>query len=256
MTRKTLVVVVMAAVTTGSPALTRAAGRSQTPRTLDSISGTVVDVDGQPVAEAMVTVSTEGLRRWTTTTATGEFLIRDLPPGTYRVDAGQAFSVSDPQRITVGGPPVPPLRLTLGATRYGGEGSTDAQQRLQQAFDQAEARWRQQAPDEYSFTIDVGCFCAMGRRPMTFRVAEGQARATVELTDAEAWFYERYNTIPKLMLTVRQAIAMRPYRMTADFDARFGLPVSVSIDPNRAIFDEELRFTVADFELSLIEVQR
>jgi hypothetical protein len=156
------------------------------------------------------------------------------------------FMASDSVQVVLNDARGEPLRLAL-EPRYGGEGALDVQDRLQKAYDEAQARWRGRAPARYEFTVDVGCFCAFGRRPMSFRVAGGRATATVELTAEEARFYEGFDTIDELLAIVGDAIAIRPFRMTATFDSEFGFPVSVSINPNSMIFDEELRFTVTNF---------
>lgn len=233
------------------PGMTPVALAQTTPRVqtaLLTISGTVVDGEGRPVPGARVTAWSSGVRREAVSTASGGFQIDGLPAGTFRVMAalGQ-FMASDSVQVVLNDARGEPLRLAL-KPRYGGdEGALDVQDRLQKAYDEAQARWRGRAPARYEFTVDVGCFCAFGRRPMSFRVAEGRATATVELTAEEARFYEGFDTIDELLAIVRDAIAIRPFRMSATFDSEFGFPASVSINPSSRVFDEELRFTVTNF---------
>jgi hypothetical protein len=211
------------------------------------ISGTVVDEAGRPVPGAWVTAWSRDVQREAASTASGDFQITDLPAGTYTVTATLAWFASDAVPLQLGATPPGPLRLTL-RPRYGGEGAVDVQERLQRAYNEARDRWRARSPTRYQFTVEVHCYCGVGRRKMSFMVVEGRATAVVQLSAAETRFYTHYDTIDKLLAIVRNAVAIRPFSMAASFDPEFGFPSSVSVNPNGKIFDEELRFSVTAFK--------
>ena len=80
-----------------------AAARAQVDSSAGTISGTVVDASGAPIADAQITLTDEGGSQHTTISdAAGEFLLLNLPTGVYTVRAtASGFAPTVQQNIPV-----------------------------------------------------------------------------------------------------------------------------------------------------------
>ncbi len=114
--------------------------------------------------------------------------------------------------------------------------------------------WRRQGISNYRYTFSNGCFCIPeARGPVVIEVRDG---VTTSITDAKTGepvsneeFFQSFNTIPKLFLTIRDAIARRADRIDVEYDRTLGFPTNIAIDFSFQIADEELFITVENLEV-------
>jgi hypothetical protein len=117
--------------------------------------------------------------------------------------------------------------------------------RLVQAYQisRAESRWRLAAVDDYTWTIETGCFgpCTNGS-PLTIVVRDGRA---VRLSPPDS-IAARYSvhTVEDVFDRVKDMVGAG--RFDVAYDQIYGYPVTGSFDPSSA-FDDEWSFTVKSF---------
>ncbi|MDJ0616081.1 MAG: DUF6174 domain-containing protein [Calothrix sp. MO_192.B10] len=136
------------------------------------------------------------------------------------------------------------------------EPSTTNKQELWKASKQLRRNfrlWRKQGISNYRYTFSNGCFCLPeARGPVVIEVRNG---VTTSITDANTGepvneeFFQSFNTIPKLFLTIRDAIARRADRVDVEYDRTLGYPTNIAIDFSFQIADEELFITVENLEV-------
>jgi Family of unknown function (DUF6174) len=107
----------------------------------------------------------------------------------------------------------------------------------------AESRWRLAAVDDYTWTIQTGCFgpCTNGS-PLTIVVRDGRA-VRFAPPDSIAAKYS-VHTVEDVFDRVRDMVGAG--RFDVVYDQAYGYPVSGSFDPSDA-FDDEWSFTVNSF---------
>jgi hypothetical protein len=82
---------------------------------------------------------------------------------------------------------------------------------------------------------------------VTFRVQQGRSSQLTVTDEATRRAMERYDSIDKLFLLVRDAIADRPVSLTTTYDDGRGFPQSVSLTRRGLIVDETVSFAVTGF---------
>lgn len=117
------------------------------------------------------------------------------------------------------------------------------------SLQRAEAQWQARRPKAYEYTIDVRCLLCSAPTPPRFRVVN---RATT-LLDAVPSFtrevYLSFGTIEKLFAAIRATLARGQDKVAVQYNAVYGYPEVVDLDPRRDVFDEELYFRVIGFRI-------
>lgn len=114
----------------------------------------------------------------------------------------------------------------------------------------AETRWRQTRPANYTYTLQRSCFCTPEfRKPIALEVSGSTVmKSTV---DGLALPLERRAdalSVEGLFDIIRKAIDSKAARIDVQYDPNYGLPLSVSIDQNSRVADEEMYYTASDFK--------
>lgn len=116
----------------------------------------------------------------------------------------------------------------------------------------AQNQWEAQGIDSYQFDLQVGCFCILDLvRPVQVVVENGQVRSITYLDDgasADIILFEDFATIDQLFAQLAANQAQDPVKFDVTYDEALGVPLSADIDVSEMIADEELRFTVTNFE--------
>lgn len=117
---------------------------------------------------------------------------------------------------------------------------------------QPQTVWQQQDIDNYRYTLTLSCFCLMEMvQPVTIEVINGELASVTYAENgepAEAMFFEHYSSIDKLHAIIAEAEAQNPARLDVTYDPTTGVPLDVDIDISETMADEEIRFTVTNFE--------
>jgi hypothetical protein len=126
-------------------------------------------------------------------------------------------------------------------------GSSEARLELEHAME----RWALTSPAAYEVTVRPSCFCDIGElRPVVVRVRGGTVesrRYTDDGTDVPAERAGSYPTVTRLFAFIADADAKHAARIGVTYDAALGYPVSIYVDYDEAIADEEAGFTTSDF---------
>ncbi len=112
---------------------------------------------------------------------------------------------------------------------------------------QARALWEARAPREYSFELAVSCFCP-DLRPVIVRVLDDVVRDVRHADDLTPIPLESSYSYPSLVgifEIVEQAVAGGAFSVSAEFDAVYGYPRVVSIDPWEGIADDGHGYVVS-----------
>jgi hypothetical protein len=192
-------------------------------QTSGAITGRVVDHANVPLPGVTVTATQLDRTSRAVTDAAGNYRIADLPPGVYQVSAIMpGFVLADgPSRATVvWAGQVANVDLWMFGQQRGSGDEEPREFRLRQ-LDVAMARWRDAAVDDYRLVVEEECFCDRSSPPET----------------AEALFDR-----------VASAIDLRPDAFVVMYDARYGLPSYLRVDPRSSAVDDEFAFRVTAFE--------
>ncbi len=123
-----------------------------------------------------------------------------------------------------------------------------------QAYEKNHSLWEAQGIRHYRFHFRIGCMCPWyDLMPLTVEVQDGEIVSMVASNGGDITNYletfRRYATIESLFGTVDAAISKRVDKLAVQYDARYGFPASIVIDPSRKIHDDETGYYVTDFEV-------
>lgn len=114
----------------------------------------------------------------------------------------------------------------------------------------AETKWRQHRPAHYRYTLQRSCFCTPEfRKPIAIEVSG--STVTKSTVDGVALSLERRAdalTVEDLFDIIRKAIDSKAARISVQYDLQNGRPLSISVDQNLQIADEEMHYTASDFK--------
>lgn len=134
------------------------------------------------------------------------------------------------------------------AINTGGSTGSNAQQQL----DANRKKWDSLDIDDYAFTLQRNCFCRGDAiRPINIEVRDGKiASATFADTGEAVPDDLDFNklTVNDLFKEVQQAIKGGAAQVDVTYDKQYGFPTSIYIDQSRQIADEEVGFTVSNFQ--------
>jgi hypothetical protein len=123
-----------------------------------------------------------------------------------------------------------------------------------QAFEKNHALWEAQAIPHYRLHFKMGCMCPWyNLMPLTVEVQDGQIVSMIAKNGGDTTPYQdtfrRYAPIENLFGTIDSAISKRVDKLVVQYDARYGFPSSIVIDPSRRVYDDESGYYVTDFEV-------
>ena len=109
-------------------------------------------------------------------------------------------------------------------------------------------RWEAYALEDYSMLQARTCFCVDGGRRFLISVRSGRITGVVDPADGSVIAQDRWGafmTIPDLFALVRSIDTTNVASLQVSYDARYGYPVRVFVDPSFHIADEEYGFETA-----------
>lgn len=120
----------------------------------------------------------------------------------------------------------------------------------QTELETAQARWTAEAPTSYSFTWRRSCECSPDTtRPIRIDVMDGQISAALYLDDESTVGSEVFGTlltIEGVFGRIEEAFEEGAHAIGVEYDATLGHPLSVSVDYDAQIADEELSLSISD----------
>lgn len=138
---------------------------------------------------------------------------------------------------------------TLDVKELLNQGTTDP---ARQAYETNLQKWQGSGIDDYSFTLQRSCFCPGDTtKPVNINVENGQVvSATFADTGEPLPADLSYNslTIDDLFKQVGDALDSGAERVDVTYDPTYGYPTSIYIDRSSRIADEEVGFTVSNFQ--------
>ena len=117
-------------------------------------------------------------------------------------------------------------------------------------------KWNDANITHYRFGLNIGCFCAFrDQMPLTVEVRDDQV---VSLTNADGTqvldtdpnyaYFAPYATIDLLFAEIEKATHDGADSITVTYDSTYGFPAEIAIDPSKQIADEEMYYSVTNFE--------
>ena len=122
------------------------------------------------------------------------------------------------------------------------------------ALEQNRSLWESQEIHHYRFNLRIGCNCPWyGLMPLTVEVQDGEIVSMVAINAGDITpyqdFFRQHATIESLFDTVDSAILRGVYRLEVQYNATYGFPASIVIDPSRMIMDDETGYYVTNVEV-------
>lgn len=115
------------------------------------------------------------------------------------------------------------------------------------ALSAARARWAAAGAEAYTMTQVRTCFCpADASGPFRVTVRDGAVQSVT--FEGEPVPAERALSVEALFRLVERALDAGAVTVDAQYDPSLGYPVRVYIDYNEQIADEEVGYTVTDFQ--------
>ena len=111
-----------------------------------------------------------------------------------------------------------------------------------------EQRWNAYVMADYSILQSRTCFCVDGGKKFLITVRSGRIAGIVDPADGSVLAQDRWGafmTIPDLFALVRSIDTTKVASLLVSYDARYGYPVRVFVDPSAHIADEEYGFETA-----------
>ncbi len=116
-------------------------------------------------------------------------------------------------------------------------------------------KWRANGSENYRFNFQCSCFCLRDdTREAVVEVAQGAIFVATYAGDGaavDADLNDRYDTVDELFALLEEAVVSGAVQIDAEFDPILGCPVSLYIDQDRRIADEEQWIAALDVVLSL-----
>ena len=123
-------------------------------------------------------------------------------------------------------------------------------------YSQNREKWQDANITHYRMKLNISCFCAFrNQMPLTVEVRDGQiiSMETVDGslvldTDPNYEFFAPHATIDLLFAELDAALNNGADSVTVTYDATYGFPTEIAIDYSQEIADEEMYFSITDFE--------
>jgi hypothetical protein len=122
------------------------------------------------------------------------------------------------------------------------------------ALTQNRQKWASQKISHYSYEVSIGCFCAWrDLMPLKAEVKDGQV---VSFTDKSgqpipANFAEDFNKVSTIdgLFNVLDSVQGKAQEVRVEYDNTYGYPKSIHIDYAKDATDDEMEYTVENFEV-------
>ena len=122
------------------------------------------------------------------------------------------------------------------------------------ALDQSRQQWEALGPSDYRFTFQRICFCLRDyTREVVLEVRDGDIvsahYADTGAAVVDQGVLESYRTIGEMFEFIDDAIDQRAVQIDVEYDGARGFPVSIYVDFDRRIADEETGFGARNLEV-------
>ena len=109
-------------------------------------------------------------------------------------------------------------------------------------------KWKAKDIINYDYTLQISCFCIREYTlPKRIVVRENQV-VSVEGKPFESLNDPSYRTIDEFFDYIQTQRALNPVVETIEYDEEYGFPSYIYFDISEMIADEEIGFTLTDFE--------
>ena len=124
----------------------------------------------------------------------------------------------------------------------------------QSELGQNKQKWQDANISHYRYNLFLSCFCAFNENmPLIIEVKDGQV-VSMEyangkaIEDVNREFFDNYSTIDRIFEQLEKDSAGEADEVVAAYDGTYGFPNDVKIDRIKEAIDDELYFTVSEFE--------
>jgi type II secretory ATPase GspE/PulE/Tfp pilus assembly ATPase PilB-like protein len=135
---------------------------------------------------------------------------------------------------------------------------------LQTQLNQAKAKWQKQQPLHYSYALQRTCFCPPEyNRPINIRVFKGKVQQATLAVNASLVNGRRAAEQPLaadrkseampmegLFKIIQDAIQRKASSLKVTYNKQYGYPLTIAIDYNSMIADEEAYWTISNFKIA------
>jgi hypothetical protein len=123
-------------------------------------------------------------------------------------------------------------------------------------FSRNQEKWRDASITHYRMELNISCFCAFrDQMPLTVEVRDGQIVSLTAVdgsqvldTDPNYEFFAPHATIDLLFAELDAALNGGADSVTVTYDDAYGFPNEIAIDFDQQIADEEMYYTISNFE--------
>jgi hypothetical protein len=138
------------------------------------------------------------------------------------------------------------LRVPLAALLLAGCGLLEPDSEEQQEFNDALAAWKRQGIEDYYYVHQRSCECVVEwTRAARVVVRSGRVVEATDLENGVTRNLEYYLTIDGLFALIKQAFDEHADRVEVVYDRSMHYPVSVFIDQDRNVADDEYTLQVS-----------
>lgn len=141
--------------------------------------------------------------------------------------------------------------IDLSVQEFGaGRADLSAPESIRAELEANRRRWAARGIDDYTFTVEVGCFCPPEfRGPFSVTVEDGEiAQATFEGEPIGEGVDRRFLTVEGLFGFVERNAYAESIQVT--YHPELGYPELIDVDPVHHAFDEEIRVSILEFTIS------
>ena len=127
----------------------------------------------------------------------------------------------------------------------------------QSELDQNQQTWQDANISHYRYNLAISCFCVFTQdMPLIIEVQDGEV-VSMEYSTGNAIdpssleYFQRFSTIDRIFEQLEKDSNGEADEVVAAYDATYGFPNDVKIDYVKEATDDEIWFTISDFELLL-----
>jgi hypothetical protein len=144
------------------------------------------------------------------------------------------------------------VALAVAALEGCGLFGSPRQEELQRDLNRNRRHWEAQGVDDYRYVARRGCYCPSEvTSPVIVQVRNGEVVSlvyeesgeAVEVTYSGLWL-----PLEGVFDIVQEALDREAVDVTVHYDPEYGFPREVGVDYSENIADEEIGYTVEDFE--------
>jgi hypothetical protein len=138
------------------------------------------------------------------------------------------------------------VALVLTVVALAGCGLLEPESQERQEFNDALAAWKRQGVENYYYVQQRNCECLEEwLRPARVVVRGGRVVEAIDVENGVVRNLEYYMTIDALFTRIKDAFDQHAYRIEVEYDRTLHYPISVYIDQDRNVADEELSMQVS-----------